>query len=319
MNIDGAVYTQQEIVYHEAADLALVRFNKPFQGSYGLYAGPLTPPAGESLLEVRMVGFGSMGAVSSNYWTESVTGRGTKRWGSQEIDRTLIKRYDSEGSVGYTENHGFLMEFDLANTAHEAGTGSGDSGGGVFIEQDGVWRLAGISTSRGNVGAQYTSTFAVSIPYYRDWITSVIPEPATTGMLGLSMTGLYLTRTLRRRKKHVRTGHLLFRRTYCCDGFSPSDSKTPFQIRRIFKGVMRTVQSSRAANLIRSSPGVMRIRAVDTIDAFLAGADSAFERIAVRLKRVRNRRFFRGRLRYLAAERDHLPTKGRDEYERHKN
>jgi hypothetical protein len=295
LDIGGTVYTQQEIVYHGTADLALIRYDKAFQGSYALYSGPLTPPEGEPLHRVLMVGFGSMGSVSSNSWTDSGTGRGTRRWGSQEIDRTLIKRYDSEGSIGYTENHGFLLEFDLANTAHEAGTGSGDSGGGVFYKEGGTWKLAGISTSRGSVGGQYTSTFAISMPYYHDWITGVIPEPATTGMMGLSITGLYLSRGLRRRKKHVRFGRFLRRPVSSCDGFGASESRSSGQIRAACKGFMPAVQGSGIKNRIKSSLMVTRICAVGALDDLLKAVETAAEQMTAGLVTLRGRLGFRGR------------------------
>ena len=39
--IGGEIYTQQEIIFHPTADLALVRYDKPFPGYYGLHEGEI--------------------------------------------------------------------------------------------------------------------------------------------------------------------------------------------------------------------------------------------------------------------------------------
>ncbi len=168
LSIGGHTYTQQEVVYHDEADLALVRYDMAFQGHYTLYTGGLVG------IQVLLVGSGNTGTVSTDYWTMSGTGRGIKRWGSQTIDRTRINQYYAGGMVGFTQNYGFWMDFDLGNTSHEAGTASGDSGSGVFYNDGGVWKLAGINTAVSGSGGQYDSTFAMSIPYYYSWIADTI-------------------------------------------------------------------------------------------------------------------------------------------------
>lgn len=168
LSIDGITYTQQEVVYHSSADLALVRYDLPFPGHYTLYDGYLLG------IQTLMVGFGDTGGVSIDYWTMSGTGRGTKRWGSQIIDRTSINWYYVGGSVGFTQNYGFWIDFNLGNTSHEAGTATGDSGSGVFFNDGGVWKLAGINSSVAGNGGQYNSTFSMSVPYYYSWIANTI-------------------------------------------------------------------------------------------------------------------------------------------------
>ena len=190
---NGPGYQQQEIKYHPNADLALVRFDKAFPGSYALYTGDISAITNEVVL---MVGYGTTGTVNNDYWTnDDGNSAGTKRWGSQRIDRPSIKRYD------FTENYGFLMEFNLTNTTHEAGGGVGDSGGGVFYNG----KLAGINTSVSSalVGGErrYSGTFACRMPYYADWIAAeTIPEPAAIGLMGFGTIGLFLARSKRRRK-----------------------------------------------------------------------------------------------------------------------
>ncbi|MEN8254884.1 MAG: trypsin-like serine protease, partial [Verrucomicrobiota bacterium] len=168
LSIDGYTYTQQEIVYHASGDLALVRYDMPLPGYYALYSWDLVG------IQVLLAGFGDIGAVSTSYWTMGGSGRGTKRWGSQVINRTRIHYYHAGGSVGFTQNYGFWMDFDLGNTSHEAGTATGDSGSGVFYNDGGAWKLAGINTAVSGSGGQYDSTFAISIPYYHSWIVDTV-------------------------------------------------------------------------------------------------------------------------------------------------
>ncbi|RKX39292.1 MAG: hypothetical protein DRP64_14455, partial [Verrucomicrobia bacterium] len=65
--VDGEAYTQQEIVFHDTADLALVRYDRPFPGYYLLhddeiYTGPKQNPSYQELL---MAGYGYAGTVSA--------------------------------------------------------------------------------------------------------------------------------------------------------------------------------------------------------------------------------------------------------------
>lgn len=213
LSIDGATYNQQEIVYHGSADLALVRYDKAFPGYYPLYTGNLLPQDTDPKLSVLMVGYGTIGSVFSTFWTDSGAGRGTRRWGSQEIDNTAIKRY----KVGdaFTANNGFWMDFDLGNTVYEAGAGSGDSGGGTFYNDGGIWKLAGINTLIAGSGGEYSATFAVSMPDYASWVVETIPEPGIASLMGLSTVGLFLFRAKHRRKLAGGSLFLMGRESLC--------------------------------------------------------------------------------------------------------
>jgi len=176
--IDSTAYYQREIIFHDTADLALVRYDKAFPGFYDLYTGGLVPwnPFAPRY-SILLVGFGTTGTVSSASWTDSGSGRGIKRWGSQEIESTEFLTYDVGGNSGERSSEGFWMDFNLNDTDYEAGAGIGDSGGGAFINDNGTWKLAGINTVRLGSNGEFTSMFAVSIPEYSSWISQTVPEP----------------------------------------------------------------------------------------------------------------------------------------------
>lgn len=172
LSVGGTNYFQQDIIYHEAADLALVRYDKPFPGYYPLYTGSLVG------LSTLMVGYGNTGTVTKTgpnyFFQDSGSGRGTERWGSNQITQLFDQNYDVEGPTGWTTNTGFLMKFDAGGT--EGGVGIYDSGGGTFVESGGVWKLAGINTLRlsTDYGQGYNYSFAISLPAYASWITQTI-------------------------------------------------------------------------------------------------------------------------------------------------
>jgi hypothetical protein len=185
LTINGTNYYQQEIVFHSAAhdpahsnkaDLALIRFDKAFPGYYPLFTGTFptqTFPTDRRRNSV-LVGFGTTGQVFSTYYQDSQTGNtGTARWGSNKIDYPTSANYDVQGSTGLTFNDGIALLFTLSGTPYEAGVGIRDSGGGVFVNDAGTWKLAGIITSRYGGPTDLTGTFAVSVPAYAAWITAV--------------------------------------------------------------------------------------------------------------------------------------------------
>jgi hypothetical protein len=198
--VDGVTYYQQEIIYHTAADdpkhstqadLALVRFDKPFPGFYPLYTG--TFPAGVTTKQgpkvtfeaypCLMVGYGVTGTAYSTYYTPKAytdSSKGTKRWGTQVIEGNSTQTYTADTYLGILTNVvGFYMNFDLGDTDYEAGLGSYDSGGGTFVKENGTWKLAGINTiiyyfNSATPSGSYDWMFSVSMPDYGTWVTNVI-------------------------------------------------------------------------------------------------------------------------------------------------
>ena len=187
--VDGTNYYQQEIVFHlpsddpqhtSRADLALVRFDKEFPGYYPLYTGtfPQKTRRSDPRLNAVMIGYGVTGTVYSTYyaaraWNDSPNGSEIKRWGSQKIDGPANWSYNLPGTTVATVNAGMQIMFVLNDTPYEAGAGVYDSGGGTFVNDGGIWKLAGINTILYG-GPDYTGTFAVSVPAYASWVTNVI-------------------------------------------------------------------------------------------------------------------------------------------------
>ncbi|MCK4565558.1 MAG: trypsin-like serine protease [Verrucomicrobia bacterium] len=177
LTINGEIYTQQEIVPHPFADLALVRYDKPMPGYYLLGD---SVPVGE---EVLFCGFGYSGNVvstqNSAYFTDNLTGNGTKRWGSNRIDRELTYPYTGPFPLGTTTNQGFEVtisttRINAGKTDYEAGGNVFDSGAGMFYHGSHGWELVGSMTTRTNNGVNYTGNFAVATKYHVDWIKDVI-------------------------------------------------------------------------------------------------------------------------------------------------
>ena len=192
--IDGETYMQQEVVFHSqatdpdghlTADIALVRYDKPFPGYYLLTD---TVPVGS---EIMICGFGRPGNVVSTFstaiFTEDETGHSTKRWGTNTIDQE--RTYSStDPIVAASKGFDITISKDRRNagkTVYEAGCNIYDSGGGMFYNDGGTWKLTGHMIARSSISTnQHTGNFAVAAKYYENWIKSVIIDYDT------SMNGL---------------------------------------------------------------------------------------------------------------------------------
>ena len=177
VTINGQTYNQVGEVYHPTADLALIQLDRALPGWYSIYAGSYLTPT-RARFDAIMVGYGVTGTVvdESNY-TFGSTGKGTKRWGSNKID----------GEINYTggtgkSNSGIKMYFNTSDSVLEAGAGTGDSGGGVFLNDNGVWKLAGIMTDI-SISSGQDIVYAVDAQDYSSWIAQTVPEPTTAFLL----------------------------------------------------------------------------------------------------------------------------------------
>lgn len=177
VTVNGQTYNQIGEIYNPTADLALIQLDKALPGYYSLYAGPY-PTQTNRRLTGLMVGYGVTGAVVDQYnYTFGSTGKGVERWGYNKIDGALTYT----GATG-KNNSGFRMYFNTADTPLEAGAGTGDSGSGVFVNDGGVWKLAGIMSDV-STGTTQDAVYAINVQDYSSWIAQAIPEPTTGIML----------------------------------------------------------------------------------------------------------------------------------------
>lgn len=177
LTVGGETYTQQEIVYHPSADLALVRYDKRFPGYYLLHEGEIHDGrSGPRRLyyELVMVGFGFDGTVSSSSFTQGSSRK--MRWGTNRGEAETTITVNMGGLVGEATSECFRVDFGLNDTAYEAGANVYDSGGPYFIEDGSSWKLTGINTLRTGSGSTYTGNYAVKTPVYVSWIKSVIAD-----------------------------------------------------------------------------------------------------------------------------------------------
>jgi len=186
LTINGELYTQQEIVFHskasdpdsnETADIALVRYDKPFPGYYPLSSAV---PVGS---DIMICGYGRFGSVVSTfsdaYFTEDDLAHSTKRWGTNRIDGE--NSYSStEPIVATTKGFDISISRDRGNagkTDYEAGCNIYDSGGGMFYSDSGTWKLVGHMVARSSIASnQHVGNFAAATKYYVNWIKSVIVD-----------------------------------------------------------------------------------------------------------------------------------------------
>ena len=176
LTIDGETYTQQEVVFHDSADLALVRYDKPLPGYYSLYDGALYTGSGrrKTWMEFVMLGYGFTGSVANSYFTQSGLA-GTKRWGTNRGSSQATPTVDVGYTGGARTTACFTTTFSLSDTPYEAGGNVYDSGGPCFVDDNGTWKLAGINLYRSGTNP-YTGNYAAEVSKYISWIKEVIPD-----------------------------------------------------------------------------------------------------------------------------------------------
>lgn len=202
---NGRSYSTTAMFDDPGSDLRIWKVD----GDLGPYA-PVVTSAVDAGQQVVINGRGTQrgeaivssgGQVAGWQWGEA---DGAMSWGVNMVDGT------AEGGAGI----GTLLRatFDGDSTLS-----SGDSGGGVFAYDGGTWKLAGVNygvESDGIVNGQTVSgallgqsLYASSIPAHQAWIASVlggtaptqgVPEPASTGLIVMGLTGVM---GLRRRRR----------------------------------------------------------------------------------------------------------------------
>ncbi len=178
--VDGETYVQREVVFHDTADLALVRFDKPFPGYYPLFAGELSYQTGIGRnrvtiwSEMVMMGYGYPGTVASNSFTQ--TGYpGTLRWGTNRGESVVTAEVELEGVSGVRSTQCVQTSFELGDTPYEAGGNTFDSGGPMFVQDGTEWALAAVVLYR-NGTETFDGNRAALVSSYIDWVKSVVVD-----------------------------------------------------------------------------------------------------------------------------------------------
>ncbi|MFK7759882.1 MAG: trypsin-like serine protease [Phycisphaerales bacterium] len=207
INLNGSFGFVDEVVinpdwteggFTEGGDLALVRITTPITN---------TTPA------QIYTGSNELGALGSSVgYGQGGTGINGAQIGTGGIKRAGTNFIDVLGSARGFSDSILLTDFDNPNdetdstygsaipTDLEIQVGPGDSGGALFIEENGVFYLAGVTSfinapdgfADGNYGDMSAYT---RVSDYSAWINSVIPAPSGLIALGAGM----LAATRRRR------------------------------------------------------------------------------------------------------------------------
>lgn len=171
-----------------------------------------------------VVGNAFGGGTEAKGWTWG-SNMGTRSWGTNTFNQ-IIDDPDAGPQIAY--------DFDYDGTGTDEGILSiGDSGGPVFMQEGGVWKLAGIhyavetpfnTTDFGDgfnaavfdkgglyersdpntwtylnptPGNQPAFSYSTSVPAGSAWIASIVPEPATGSIVGLAAIAWLLRRRRR--------------------------------------------------------------------------------------------------------------------------
>ncbi|MCD4823804.1 MAG: PEP-CTERM sorting domain-containing protein [Phycisphaerae bacterium] len=186
------------------ADLRVCRIEKTLANGGG--AANLTnfvqwyTATDESSKDIVIGGFGKgRGATGSNYYTWSGSDNQTQRWGTNRVDSAQ----DDLVYGSYTSDV-LIDDFDIASS-HDCAIAEWDSGGGWFIKDNGVWKVAALSAYTGYDGrsywhpSSYKNNYGVRLSSYDDFLSgAVVPEPATLTLVTIGGIGVLLRRRRRR-------------------------------------------------------------------------------------------------------------------------
>lgn len=196
-------------VWHD--DLAIITLSQAVSGAvptYGLYGGSLASQT------ITLVGYGGGGDGVNG--VTSGPSASVKRMGQNKVDQQLV---DDDGG---TFNEVFLFDFDGPDSSTnffgspkpanmtlgasiEAQFAGGDSGSPVFVNDNGVWKIAGVANFNGGTSLSSNNRVLFGsigggtiVAPYQTWIQTVtaVPEPRTWLMMlsGLGLVGVACTR-----------------------------------------------------------------------------------------------------------------------------
>jgi len=144
-------------------------------------------------------GVGKGTAITNQGWNWGDDSTRLERWGTS----TTLGSYKTDPISGVTY---LQTTFDITMGVQTGQLTGGDSGGGLFENFGGTWKLVGINSDvdtdnkalydqdLSTAGFQADRSYFQSVTQYADQIEAlVVPEPATGGMIGLGLASLLLT------------------------------------------------------------------------------------------------------------------------------
>ncbi len=189
-------------VADENADLAMYTTSATLPGWYNIDFDVL--PTGAGAINLMMAGVGMTGGLRpDNLGYESPVDGGAIRRSAVGYSNMFVA--NSQASFGYDRPSAAIISFLIANG--DGAVASGDSGGGLFRQVNGEWRLVGIASYILNTNGVPAYTFAqgnnvytasgfTALSEYRSFLTPV-PEPATMTVLGLGLAAAVARRRRR--------------------------------------------------------------------------------------------------------------------------
>jgi len=188
---NGTIRAGDKVVYNGTYDIALIHLNNPIPTSEVKPVKLYSLQYGSEINRNGAIEGAGMSGVGSYGESEGV--------GTLRAAYTWVRGYADQFGYDYDKNALLTYFRTQAEGAYYLeGTGAhGDSGGGLFLQVDGQWTLAGVQYasqygSNGIIGSYDSGSFYTRTGTLLDWILTnatdavVIPEPGTLSLMVIS-------------------------------------------------------------------------------------------------------------------------------------
>jgi hypothetical protein len=227
---DATSYTTTAAFFDPASDLAIYQISGSFPADkiVPMYAGSFVANQamtifgrGRSRTDTEVIGQKQGSGTEPKGWTWGAF-TGSRSWGTNTLD-AVTTLSGSAAAAGPQLQY----NFDAGGGANEGILATNDSGGPVFMQEGGIWKLAGINYAVAPVNVRETqsgptleaavydygglyllvngtwtlqstgsgdrpaASFSSAVPFNATWVQNVItvPEPATVALVGCGCLG----------------------------------------------------------------------------------------------------------------------------------